>query len=224
VPRSAVAPLGLTTEGGTKFKLKGWKCYPKKLQCRGNWSEVGTRTRKKPWYCLGKWYPYGNEDFMKINSEAKEVPSPSRSNVSLTSDEFTCSDSWCRDALGTAFDVCWGQRMHRCNSAFVEENPHWYKCNPNQLTSEIFRMSSCSRGRSQNSECRQVTTRNLCPFLEATLFVWKMKKHRTKSVPARLETLVLVLFVKWYWTSFEVILILRITKQTWTQAWIRMKH
>jgi len=34
VPRSAIAPLGLTTEGGTKFKLKDWKCYPKKLQCR----------------------------------------------------------------------------------------------------------------------------------------------------------------------------------------------
>jgi len=33
VPRSAVAPLGLTTEGDTKVKLKGWKCYPKKLQC-----------------------------------------------------------------------------------------------------------------------------------------------------------------------------------------------
>jgi len=33
VPRFAIAPLGLTTEGSTKFKLKGWKCYPKKLQC-----------------------------------------------------------------------------------------------------------------------------------------------------------------------------------------------
>jgi len=33
VPRSAIAPLGLTTEGSTKFKLKGWKCHLKKLQC-----------------------------------------------------------------------------------------------------------------------------------------------------------------------------------------------
>ena len=33
MPRSPIAPLGLTTEGGTKFKLKGWKCYPIKLQC-----------------------------------------------------------------------------------------------------------------------------------------------------------------------------------------------
>ena len=33
MPRSAVAPLGLTTEGGTKFKLKDWKCYPNKLRC-----------------------------------------------------------------------------------------------------------------------------------------------------------------------------------------------
>jgi len=33
VPRFAIAPLGLTTEGSTKFKLKGWKCYLKKLQC-----------------------------------------------------------------------------------------------------------------------------------------------------------------------------------------------
>jgi len=33
VPRFAIAPLGLTTEGNTKFKLKGWKCYLKKLQC-----------------------------------------------------------------------------------------------------------------------------------------------------------------------------------------------
>jgi len=32
VPRFAIAPLGLTTEGSTKFKLKGWKCYRKKLQ------------------------------------------------------------------------------------------------------------------------------------------------------------------------------------------------
>jgi len=32
VPRFAIAPLGLTTEGSTKFKLKGWKCYLKKLQ------------------------------------------------------------------------------------------------------------------------------------------------------------------------------------------------
>ena len=28
-----LAPLGLTMEGSTKFKLKGWKCYLKKLQC-----------------------------------------------------------------------------------------------------------------------------------------------------------------------------------------------
>jgi len=34
VPRFAIAPLGLTTEGSTKFKLKGWKCYLKKLQCK----------------------------------------------------------------------------------------------------------------------------------------------------------------------------------------------
>jgi len=34
VHRFAIAPLGLTTEGSTKFKLKGWKCYLKKLQCR----------------------------------------------------------------------------------------------------------------------------------------------------------------------------------------------
>jgi len=33
VPRFAIAPLGLTTEGSTKFKPKGWKCYLKKLQC-----------------------------------------------------------------------------------------------------------------------------------------------------------------------------------------------
>jgi len=33
VPCFAIAPLGLTTEGSTKFKLKGWKCYLKKLQC-----------------------------------------------------------------------------------------------------------------------------------------------------------------------------------------------
>ena len=33
MPRFAVAPLGLTTEVSTKFKLKGWKCYLKKLQC-----------------------------------------------------------------------------------------------------------------------------------------------------------------------------------------------
>jgi len=32
VPRFAIAPLGLTTEGSTKFKLKGWKYYIKKLQ------------------------------------------------------------------------------------------------------------------------------------------------------------------------------------------------
>ena len=33
MPRFAIAPLGLTTEGSTKFKLKGWKCYLKNLQC-----------------------------------------------------------------------------------------------------------------------------------------------------------------------------------------------
>ena len=33
MPRFAIAPLGLTTEGSTKFKLKGSKCYLKKLQC-----------------------------------------------------------------------------------------------------------------------------------------------------------------------------------------------
>ena len=32
MPRFAIAPLGLTTEGSTKFKPKGWKCYLKKLQ------------------------------------------------------------------------------------------------------------------------------------------------------------------------------------------------
>ena len=35
MPRFAIAPLGLTTEGSTKFKPKGWKRYLKKLQCRG---------------------------------------------------------------------------------------------------------------------------------------------------------------------------------------------
>ena len=33
MPRFAIAPLGLTTEGSTKIKLKGWKWYLKKLQC-----------------------------------------------------------------------------------------------------------------------------------------------------------------------------------------------
>jgi len=33
VPRCAIAPLGLTTEVSTKFKLRGWKWYLKKLQC-----------------------------------------------------------------------------------------------------------------------------------------------------------------------------------------------
>ena len=33
MPRFAIAPLGLTTEGSTKFKPKGWKWYLKKLQC-----------------------------------------------------------------------------------------------------------------------------------------------------------------------------------------------
>jgi len=33
VPRFAIDPLGLTTEGGTKFKPKGGKRYLKKLQC-----------------------------------------------------------------------------------------------------------------------------------------------------------------------------------------------
>jgi len=33
VPRFSIAPLGLTTEGSTKFKPKGWKRYLKKLQC-----------------------------------------------------------------------------------------------------------------------------------------------------------------------------------------------
>jgi len=36
VPRFAIAPLGLTTEGSTKFKPKGWKRYLKKLQCAAN--------------------------------------------------------------------------------------------------------------------------------------------------------------------------------------------
>jgi len=44
VPRSAIAPLGLTTEGSTKFKLKGWKCYLKKLQ----WSLICN------WYSLNE--------------------------------------------------------------------------------------------------------------------------------------------------------------------------
>ena len=33
MPRFAIAPLGLTTEGSTKFKPKVWQCYLKKLQC-----------------------------------------------------------------------------------------------------------------------------------------------------------------------------------------------
>ena len=33
MPRFAIAPLGFTTEGSTKYKLKGWKGYLKKLQC-----------------------------------------------------------------------------------------------------------------------------------------------------------------------------------------------
>jgi len=40
VPRFAIAPLGLTTEGSTKFKLKGWKCYLKKLQCSAPFVQV----------------------------------------------------------------------------------------------------------------------------------------------------------------------------------------
>jgi len=45
VPRFAIAPLGLTTEGGTKFKLKGRKCYLKKLQCR--WSSKSNAAQGK---------------------------------------------------------------------------------------------------------------------------------------------------------------------------------
>ena len=47
MPRFAIAPLGLTTEGSTKFKPKGWKRYLKKLQCgfpkkgvKNSWFEV----------------------------------------------------------------------------------------------------------------------------------------------------------------------------------------
>jgi len=50
VPRFAIAPLGLTTEGSTKFKLKGWKCYLKKLQCRvGEGWLIGSRSEMRPW-------------------------------------------------------------------------------------------------------------------------------------------------------------------------------
>ena len=37
MPRFAIAPLGLTTEGSTKFKPKGWKRYVKKLQWVVKW-------------------------------------------------------------------------------------------------------------------------------------------------------------------------------------------
>jgi len=49
VPRFAIAPLGLTTEGSIKFKPKGWKRYLKKLQCLGEewWSERSAD--KKRW-------------------------------------------------------------------------------------------------------------------------------------------------------------------------------
>jgi len=46
MPRFAIAPLGLTTEGSTKFKLKGCKCYLKKLQCVGGRGRA-TRHRRQ---------------------------------------------------------------------------------------------------------------------------------------------------------------------------------
>ena len=47
MPRFAIAPLGLTTEGSTKFKLKGWKCYLKKLQCKAIRSDQTCSSHRK---------------------------------------------------------------------------------------------------------------------------------------------------------------------------------
>ena len=61
MPRFAIAPLGLTTEGSTKFKLKGWKCYLKKLQCKDpnnrNFAVAETKASAKidwQWVKLGE--------------------------------------------------------------------------------------------------------------------------------------------------------------------------
>jgi len=51
VPRSTIAPLGLTTEGGLKFKLKGWKCYIKRLQCEGDTASDATAIAASQRWC-----------------------------------------------------------------------------------------------------------------------------------------------------------------------------
>ena len=51
MPRFAIAPLGLTTEGSTKFKLKVWKCYLKKLQCNSPNDRVGASEKQSVFFC-----------------------------------------------------------------------------------------------------------------------------------------------------------------------------
>jgi len=55
VPRFAIAPLGLTTEGSTKFKPKGWQCYLKKLQ---NWKSTNGLTWVSCRSCPTTWGSY----------------------------------------------------------------------------------------------------------------------------------------------------------------------
>ena len=47
MPRFAIAPLGLATEGSTKLKPKGWKRYLKKLQCRLSSAQLGSAETKR---------------------------------------------------------------------------------------------------------------------------------------------------------------------------------
>jgi len=49
VPRFAIVPLGLTTEGSTKFKLKGWKFFLKKIQWRMCCTASGEHPHPKRW-------------------------------------------------------------------------------------------------------------------------------------------------------------------------------
>ena len=62
MPRFAIAPLGLTTEGSNKFKLKGWKCYLKNYSVlsfpqatleRSNWESSRTILQFLPSFVAG---------------------------------------------------------------------------------------------------------------------------------------------------------------------------
>jgi len=98
VPRFSISPLGLT-EGSTKFKLKGWKCYRKKLQCSISTGSVigGPHLVSDRFRCVWSCFLCRPHDLLfaisLMNSSAEVMVQPTLGPIHKTNSKLSRSPS-----------------------------------------------------------------------------------------------------------------------------------